>query len=100
MDIKTISRTPKTITLSHRTQLCMYEMAMRGSGITNKFFEVMYIVKLKQPKVVVIREPIDEDYLNSVKQDIKDMITRIELVKNNPELEDIVFFLNKDSYIQ
>ena len=99
-DIKTTARTPKSITLSHRTQLCMYEMALRGNGITNTHFQVMYIVKTKVPKVVLITEEIDEDYLDSVKQDIKDMITRIELVKDNPELENIVFFLNRDSFIQ
>ena len=99
-DYKTTSTTPKTIKLSHKIQLYLYAIALRLNKIPINEIEVVYIVKLKgKPKVVVLNEPIDETFLLYVKQQVKDLIKRLDLVENNPDLLEIIFFENRDSYI-
>jgi hypothetical protein len=100
-DIKTTSVTPKAIKVAHRIQLLLYNLALQHSGITNiRKMEVMYIVKLKkEPKVVILQEDIQDHDMEWIKQEVKNMVKRVELVLKDKELEDIVFPNNPDSYI-
>jgi len=100
-DYKTASTTPKKIKLGHKIQLYIYSLAMAMNGKSIDEIEVTYIVKLKkQPKVITFREPIDMEFQEFVKSQVKDMVTRLDMIKDNPELVDVLFFENKDSYLR
>lgn len=98
-DIKTTSVTPKKIKVGHRIQLLLYWLCLRMNGNTNiDKIEVTYIVKLKkEPKVVVLQEDITDDDFEWIKTEVKKMVKRLDLVKNDKDLAEIVFFNNPDS---
>ena len=100
-DIKTTSTTPKKIKVGHRIQLYLYLLALRMNNeyLDLKNIEVLYIVKTKTPKIVTLVEPIDEEYLEYIKQEVKNMIKRLELIKQDESMLDILFFNNQDSYL-
>lgn len=100
-DIKTTSTTPKKIKVSHRIQLLLYCLAIRYSqGIVVDQIEVLYLVKTKKPKIVTLVEKITEDDYEWIKDQVKSMVKRIELVENDNSLMDIIFYNNPDSYIK
>lgn len=100
-DIKTTSSTQKTIKVSHRQQILFYELCRRLEGKPKcDTMEVMYIVKTKVPKLVIIQEPITDDDIQYIKTEIKNMITRLDLVDKHPELLDVIFFHNSNSYLK
>lgn len=100
-DIKTTATTPKSIKVGHRIQLLLYALALKMSGVEVNYMEITYIVKLKKtPKVVVLKEPISEQDIEWIKQEVKNMIKRCDMVKADNELADIIFPNNPDSYIK
>ena len=99
-DIKTTSVTPKKIKVAHRIQLLLYALALKHNGVEVTDMEIMYVVKLKsKPKVIVLKEDIKEIDMDYIKKEVKDMVTRCEMVRENNELQDILFPNNPDSYI-
>ena len=98
-DYKTASSAPKKIKVSHKIQMSLYVLSARAMGTQITHWEVTYIVKTKTPKIVVLNEPIDEEFVAETKQEIKDMIIRVELVNERPELESVLFFKNRDSFL-
>ena len=63
--------------------------------------ENLAIAKLKkEPKIVKLNEQLDNEFLEHVKEEVMNMDKRLKLVEENPELEEILFFTNKDSFIQ
>lgn len=100
-DLKTTSTSQKSIKVSHRQQILFYELCRRLDGKPKcDTMEVIYIVKTKVPKLIVLQEPITEDDILYIKTEIKNMITRLELVDNNPDLVDVIFFHNSNSYLK
>ena len=61
--------------------------------------EILYLVKTKTPQIVTLSEPIDEEFMNYVKNEIKLLIKRCEMVDKDPDMKDILFFRNLDSYV-
>lgn len=99
-DIKTTSTTPKQIKVSHKFQLYLYLISDTYSGKElKKYIEVLYIVKTKVPKVVLIKEEVDIEFFNYMKQEVKNMCKRIDMVKSDSELVDILFPNNLNSYL-
>lgn len=100
-DLKTSSTNPKSIKVSHRIQLLLYALALKHSkGITIKEIEVTYFVKTKTPKITTLVEPIGEYDYNYIKKEVVNMIKRLDLVKKDKELEQVLFFNNSNSYIK
>lgn len=100
-DLKTTSTSQKSIKVSHRQQILFYELCRRLDGKPKcDTMEVIYIVKTKAPKLIVLQEPITDDDILYIKTEIKNMITRLELVDNNPDLLDVIFFHNSNSYLK
>lgn len=99
-DIKTISTTPKAIKFNHKFQLYTYEMLRRLNDMTEcDTIEVLYIVKLKKPKAVIIQEPIDEEFMEYVKTEYKKMVVRLDMCKDNEDLAELMFPNNPNSYL-
>jgi len=100
-DIKTVSQTPKSIKVSHKIQLYIYLLIMRMNGDNSiKELEVLYIVKTKSPKVLTLVEPVDEDFLEWIKSEVKNMVKRLDMVKEDESLVDILFPYNIDSFVK
>lgn len=98
-DYKTTSRSEKSIKISHKIQLACYIIALRANGVTVTDWEITYMVKTKTPKVIVIKEPIDEGFVKETKQEIKDMVKRLKMLSEAPELSRILFPNNRNSFI-
>ena len=96
-DIKTTSVTPKKIKFGHRVQMLLYALAMDEKPTK---MEVTYIVKLKKkPTMVVITEPVEERDLQWMKDEVKKLVKRCELAKNDDELRELLFYRNPDSWV-
>ena len=99
-DIKTTSTTPKQIKVSHKQQLYLYLISDTYSGKElKKYIEVIYIVKTKVPKIVVLREEVDIEFFNYMKDEVKNLIRRIEMCKEDESLIPILFYNNLNSYL-
>lgn len=95
IDFKTTSTTPKSISSSHWLQLLIYAliMALQGKKLTT--MRVVYIVKLKkEPKVVVLEQPITDEDIEFIKCEVKNLVRRLELVDNDKSLKDLLFAIN------
>lgn len=99
IDIKTTSTTPKSIKVSHRIQLLTYALTLKMQGINIDKIEVIYLVKTKQPKIVILTEDINDNDYEWIKTEIKNLVKRLELVDNDNSLQDLIFFNNPDSYL-
>jgi hypothetical protein len=100
-DIKTVSQTPKSIKVSHKIQLYIYLLIMRMNGDNSiKELEVLYIVKTKSPKVLTLVEPVDGEFLDWIKSEVKNMVKRLDMVKEDESLVDILFPYNIDSFVK
>jgi len=100
-DIKTIATTPKQIKFNHKFQIYLYLLALRMNKqhLDLNTIEVIYIVKTKKPKVVVLSEPIDDEFLSYVKDEVKKMIKRLEICKENQEMIELMYPTNPNSYL-
>jgi hypothetical protein len=99
-DIKTVSQSVKNIKVSHRIQLLIYALALKMSqGVDVSSIRVIYIVKTKTPKLIVLEEPITDGDIDWIKQEIKNMIQRLELCKNDESMIELMFPNNPTSYL-
>ena len=60
----------------------------------------MYIVKTKKPQLVVLQEKITKMDRDWIKQEVKNLVRRCEMVKQDESLVDIIFPENPDSYVK
>ena len=99
-DIKTISTTPKQIKFNHKYQIYLYELARRmNKEEPMDCIEVIYIVKTKIPKILVLSEPIDEDFMAYVKDEIKKMVKRLDICEKSQEMVELMFPSNPNTYL-
>lgn len=100
-DYKTTNTKQTCIKTHHKLQLLVYAYLLRRNGIQIENIEVVYIVKPKQlktkyncPIVQVFREPIEQEDMDFIINQLKMLVTRIDMCKANPELIDILFYVN------
>jgi hypothetical protein len=99
-DIKTISQTPKAIKVNHRIQILIYELIRRMNGLEPiSKMEVLYLVKTKKPKIVTLVDTITEDDITWIKAEVKNMIKRLDMVKEDDSMVELLFPNNPMSYM-
>jgi hypothetical protein len=99
-DIKTISQTPKAIKVNHRIQILIYELIRRMNGLEPiSKMEVLYLVKTKKPKIVTLVDTITEDDITWIKAEVKNMIKRLDMAKEDDSMVELLFPNNPMSYM-
>ena len=90
-DYKSSSKTFKDLE-SHFLQLSVYSLLVElCMGIKIDIIRVVGIVTTKEPKILIIEDKPNVDY---VKQLLNDVVYSIQLVKDNPELISLIFPYN------
>lgn len=92
-DYKTASAKPSgnDISPSHRMQLLTYAYILSKQNIEIKYIEVVYIIKTKKPYVITRIEKVTKKDLEWIENELKNMVKRVTLVEEQPELEYILF---------
>jgi hypothetical protein len=108
-DYKTCSLLPKKIKTHHKIQAYVYAFVLRANNQHIDTIEIVYIQKYlkgkisektkkiigsKKPDVVVLSEPIDEEFMNHIIQDMKNLGVIITLCKENEDLVSLFFRTN------
>ena len=106
-DYKTCTRVPSKISTHHRIQLLIYSWILINNYDRKvEYIEVTYIqkfnkgeisektgnvIKQVKPKIVVIKEPITQDGLDYVLQEMINLGRRISLAKADNSLAELLF---------
>ncbi len=100
-DYKTSNSKQTGIKTAHKLQLLVYAYLLRREDINIDYIEVTYIVKPKQlktkynpPIVQVYREPIEEEDMKFVINQLKNLVRRIDICKEDPSLTELFFYTN------
>jgi hypothetical protein len=114
-DLKTTTQFKKEIPASYRLQLMTYSLIERLQGDAPKYIEVRWIKKpslgeisdktgkligVKKTEIRTVKEEITEKMWAEVKDYLTVMFKTIGAVQKQPELADILFRENKESFIK
>ena len=94
IDYKTVGKKPQGISKAHEFQLCSYATSLIADGTEVDSIRVVYIVKptIKLPaRVFIFEKELTNEMLMTQVGIMKNMEKSINVVRENPELADVIF---------